>query len=1033
MPDPVALQTYAEQQARLAEDLEAFSGLKLAHVKKQIAALLGFIGRDGIFDEYTKHDISHVNAMLEMLDWLVPQDTKDVMTPTDWLLAVLSIYFHDLGMLVTRAEYDARDRSGFREYVANELFGGDAGVDYRAKVETLAAEDRERFLYQEFVRHTHPQRVRDWVSGRASDRLGITHDALREVDEILRSLDRQFRRDLAMICESHHLSDLDDVAKYTKSQPYGNSRQETADLQYAAILLRVSDLLHMTRDRAPSIEFRVLSPTDPLSQREWARQLAVRSVRPQFGLNRDGEADPDAPRDTIEVHATFTEAQGFFGLTAYLTYARLELQKSHEWVQNVASKAVPHRLPWRHIDDTMVKTEGFLKETFQFTIDQARILDLLTGHTLYNDTSVVLRELVQNALDAVRLQHYLDRNQDPDAQIGSVHIHWNSVDRVLTVVDSGTGMTQGTIERHLLRVGASRYQDPDFRKRYPDFYPISRFGIGVLSTFMIADSVEIVTCHPDEPEARQLTLRSVHGRYLVRQLDKENNEDARRLAPHGTLIRLRLRASAVTPDVPGTARKWVVLPGCSVTVSVDEGEPVSVGYASVAAALTDALSVFGMEAVSGQLSDTSRQVRIVEDQRDGVSLAYALRWEDYFQQWSFVTWDRARLAPHREPGVNLPWVGSCVEGIRVALDPPAFRGNGIAAVANCTGPQAPRTNVARSALEATPELTRMLAAVYSMYARHVEKEMEELHEKRGFSLTWAAQESRYILSPLLSEHVAARPLLSGALNKLPLMIIEEEGRRRCATPDWLRDQPTFWTIDSQFFRHAEWILREYRTDASLSDLAAVLAGAQPELPREPVVCGFRPSHALDQSALDSKEVASIRIHPAERRVDLRWAVRSSPYRWAQLTEDDLVHIGRELSLLPPRREWSALTGVLVGRGPLDLSGCSNEIGVRVFGMTLLFPGTRVGDYLLALIERVRGGGTARENRVALSLFDVVMQMMHSPRSPRVEVDRFVRHVREQYGISESDADLPELCEVIGAIGPVFDTSVWRRDQEPKSN
>ena len=1031
MPDPASLHTQAELQALAAEELEAFSGIKLAHVKKQIATLLTHIGRDGIFDEYTKHDISHVNAMLQMLEWLVPEDTKEAMTPTDWLVTVLAIYFHDLGMLVTGPEYADRERSGFRDFVTNELFGGKAGVDYKAKVETLEAEERERFLYQEFVRHTHPQRVRDWVIGRASDRLGMAHDAVREVDEILRPLGEQFRRDLALVCESHHLGDLDDLSKYVTSQPYGNSPEETGNLQYAAILLRASDLLHMTRDRTPSIEFRILSPVDPLSQREWARHAAVRSVRPQTGLNRDGEPDPDAPRDTVEVHATFTEVQGFFGLTAYLAYAQRELERSHEWVQSAASRAIRYEFPWRHINDTMVKTEGFLRETFQFTIDQTRILDLLTGHTLYNDTSVVLRELVQNALDAVRLQHYLDRKQDPNAEIGGVRIDWSSPERVLTVEDSGTGMTLGMVERHLLRVGASRYQAPEFRERHPDFHPISRFGIGVLSTFMVADSVEIITCHPDEEEARQLTLRSVHGKYLVRQLDKEEDEDAKRLAPHGTLIRLRLRASAELPDVLGTARKWVVVPGCRVAVSVDDGPPVGVGYASVTEALADVLTGLGLQVVSSEAAGSTGQARIVEDERDGVALAYAIAWNGYFRQWSFVTWEPPRHPRDRGFGTDRPWVGTCVEGIRVALDPPAFAGSGIAAVANCTGPEAPRTNVARSGLETTPERRNMLAAVYRMYADHVAKEMRELHEGRGFSLTWAAQESRYILSSLLSEYVAERPILSDVLDQLPLMIVEEGGRRRCVSPGWLRAQSTFWTVDSQFFRHAESILREYQTDASLSDLAGVLGGAHPELPPDAVVCGFQPNHALDRASLDSKEVSAVTIHPTVRRIDLRWEVRSSPPRWVRLTADDVRHLRPELSLRSPRRDLSALLDVLVAHEPVDVTGRSDEIGVRTFGTTLLFHGTPVAEYLLALVARIRESNTGRERRLGLLLFEIVTSNLQTSRLSKIRLEGFIEFARREYGISEAEQDLAELHLVLTTAGPLFDTSRWTRDRESK--
>ena len=101
----IKLQSYAELQAEKAENLKAFSGLKLLHVKRQVSLILAQIGRDGIFDEYTKHDISHIDYMLNSLDWIIPESTKTTMTASDWLMVTLAIYFHDLGMLVTKDEF----------------------------------------------------------------------------------------------------------------------------------------------------------------------------------------------------------------------------------------------------------------------------------------------------------------------------------------------------------------------------------------------------------------------------------------------------------------------------------------------------------------------------------------------------------------------------------------------------------------------------------------------------------------------------------------------------------------------------------------------------------------------------------------------------------------------------------------------------------------------------------------------------------------------------------------------------------------
>lgn len=122
----------AEKNATRAEELKAFSGIKLSHIKSKVAEILTLIGRGGIFDEYTKHDITHVNELLNSLDWLIPEATASIMTPADWMMIVLAIYFHDLGMLVTKDEYINRDKSSFSEYKL-KAYDGSFGLDYKEK------------------------------------------------------------------------------------------------------------------------------------------------------------------------------------------------------------------------------------------------------------------------------------------------------------------------------------------------------------------------------------------------------------------------------------------------------------------------------------------------------------------------------------------------------------------------------------------------------------------------------------------------------------------------------------------------------------------------------------------------------------------------------------------------------------------------------------------------------------------------------------------------------------------------------------
>ncbi|MCH7559885.1 MAG: ATP-binding protein [Thaumarchaeota archaeon] len=60
--------------------------------------------------------------------------------------------------------------------------------------------------------------------------------------------------------------------------------------------------------------------------------------------------------------------------------------------------------------------------------------------------------------------------------------------KVLTVSDNGIGMDEYIIRTYFARIGLSYYRSPDFKGQ---FSPISEFGIGILSTFMIAEFIEV--------------------------------------------------------------------------------------------------------------------------------------------------------------------------------------------------------------------------------------------------------------------------------------------------------------------------------------------------------------------------------------------------------------------------------------------------------------------------------------------------------------------------------------------------------------
>lgn len=835
----------AENRAAEAQSLRAFQSFNLLKVRNSTTQLLAQIGKSGLFDQYTLHDISHIDKMLGMMEWLIPQSTQQIMTPADWLMIALGVYFHDLGMIVTRKEFESRRTSGFNDFW-EEAYRGEQGEDYKKKIEGFRTEDEaERFLYQEFVRHNHAKRIKLWITGQSSAEFGVADDAAREVRELATPLGERFCRDLALVCESHHLDDLYDLKKYKPNQPYGDDDREAANLQYSAILLRTADLLHVTQDRTPSLTFRVISPTDPISIEEWLKQMAVVAVKSKVARDQDGQADKSLPRDTILVDAYFTNPGGFFALTRYLQYVRAELRQCHDWAKlGIRETGANYEFPWRYLDDSGIETRGFLNKQFEFALDQGKILDLLTGHTLYNDIKVVLRELAQNSIDAVRLRKL------ESGKLGSVHVRWNAASRILSVEDTGTGMSQRIIENHLLKVGSSRYQDQEFQKTHPDFNPISRFGIGVLSTFMIANEVEIITSHIDDEQARQLSLRSVHGRYLVKLLDKAGLPEPLKSCGEGTIIRLTVRPSIRMPDVLETAKLWVVFPPCDVLVSADGGPPTKIGFDSPKDAVQsycDALNLSERE---------EKDIRFDQTQIDGITVGYAVRWNEFFREWSFIP---VKPENSRDDDSTPQPLGICIEGIRVTFGTPGFEGHPIVAIANATGANAPKTNVVRTGLESTPQRDRALATIYRALANHVTKEIEELHAARSFSLTWAVQEAEILADPLWARD-RSRPddagLLLGELARIPSLIVEEAGQRKAVSPANLSTSQSIWTIDCALFNSAETLLRELPGATSLSALSDSLLGGKLQLQSDPILCGFKPYSEVHQPGPHFRDTAN---------------------------------------------------------------------------------------------------------------------------------------------------------------------------------
>ena len=129
-------------------------------------------------------------------------------------------------------------------------------------------------------------------------------------------------------------------------------------------------------------------------------------------------------------------------------------------------------------------------------------MPLLTGGHLYNTKLVFIRELIQNSVDSTNVRGEIESGK----RLGNVEIEMELMKQTdslatLTIRDAGIGMGCIEIERYLTSIGRSFYTAGDFKKMNIAYRPISSFGIGFLSCFLVCQSIIIHTHKMNETES----------------------------------------------------------------------------------------------------------------------------------------------------------------------------------------------------------------------------------------------------------------------------------------------------------------------------------------------------------------------------------------------------------------------------------------------------------------------------------------------------------------------------------------------------
>ncbi|MFD7686935.1 HSP90 family protein [Streptomyces sp. NPDC059781] len=147
-----------------------------------------------------------------------------------------------------------------------------------------------------------------------------------------------------------------------------------------------------------------------------------------------------------------------------------------------------------------------------FQVDLRGLVDLLSHH-LYSSPRVYLRELLQNAVDALTARHALE----PAAPADAFGVRLYADGTVVRVEDDGVGLTEADVHTFLATIGRSSKRAEKIAEQRGDF--IGQFGIGLLSCFLVADEIHVLSRSARTPDAPAVEWRGRgDGSYTVRVL-----------------------------------------------------------------------------------------------------------------------------------------------------------------------------------------------------------------------------------------------------------------------------------------------------------------------------------------------------------------------------------------------------------------------------------------------------------------------------------------------------------------------------------
>jgi len=385
------------------------------------------------FPKYSDHSIFHSFTTIEYIELLLDRKNINTLNEDELYILLSSSLLHDIGMCIEINEIkELIGKKEFKKLV--ELYKKDGDAD--------------------FIREIHHE---------------ISYYFILKNFETLKIIDEDYAEVIALIAKAHRKEKIDNFDVYEIKKTV-SSGKDFVCMPYLACLVRLADDLDITNRRTPEIIYKYYYPDEERGKLEFEKHRSTRKVsRVDIYIKIKAKTDSQETYNALK--------QMIQKIEKTLNYCQKVIHKIGSF-NNKEYKLTPS------IVEDEIKTEGFIPKDINFSYNNEFIFRSFFSESLYPKSKYVIREIMQNAIDACRLRKTIDGDTyEPKIKV-------ESDGKYIKFIDNGIGIDEFEIKHYFSKIGESFFNN---NRIVPEFESMGKFGIGVLSYFLICDWFEVET------------------------------------------------------------------------------------------------------------------------------------------------------------------------------------------------------------------------------------------------------------------------------------------------------------------------------------------------------------------------------------------------------------------------------------------------------------------------------------------------------------------------------------------------------------